>query len=94
MKAPHETYSKVCLIPSSTFTPSKFHLNELLCCRENEKCKGLKVIMIQWRMMEIEAGKRKKARGWRETMSNCSQNCWIDWNSAVLCFKRPFHIEI
>ena len=20
-------------------------------------------------------------------MSNCSQNCWIDWNSAVLCFK-------
>ena len=20
-----------------------------------------------------------------ETMSNCSQNCWIDWNSAVLC---------
>ena len=27
-----------------------------------------------------------------ETMSNCSQNCWIDWNSAVLCFKRLFHI--
>ena len=26
-----------------------------------------------------------------ETMSNCSQNCWIDWNSAVLCFKRPFN---
>ena len=25
-----------------------------------------------------------------ETMSNCSQNCWIDWNSAVLCFKRFF----
>ena len=23
-----------------------------------------------------------------ETMSNCSQNCWIDWDSAVLCFKR------
>ena len=23
-----------------------------------------------------------------ETMSNCSQNCWIDWNSAVL-----FHIS-
>ena len=20
-----------------------------------------------------------------ETMFNCSQNCWIDWNSAVLC---------
>ena len=29
-----------------------------------------------------------------ETMSNCSQNCWIDWNSAVLCFKRPFHTGI
>ena len=25
-----------------------------------------------------------------ETMSNCRQNCWIDWNSAVLCFKRLF----
>ena len=24
-------------------------------------------------------------------LSNCSQNCWIDWNSAVLCFKRLFH---
>ena len=23
-----------------------------------------------------------------EKMSNSSQNCWIDWNSAVLCFKR------
>ena len=21
---------------------------------------------------------------------NCSQDCWIDWNSAALCFKRPF----
>ena len=27
-----------------------------------------------------------------ETMSNCSQNCWIDLNSAALCFKRLFHI--
>ena len=27
-----------------------------------------------------------------ETMSYCSYNCWIDRNSAVLCFKRPFHI--
>ena len=27
-------------------------------------------------------------------LSNCSQNCWIDWNSAVLCFKRLFHIRI
>ena len=27
-------------------------------------------------------------------MSNCSQNCWIDWNSAVLCFKRLFHIGV
>ena len=26
-----------------------------------------------------------------ETMSNCSQNCWIDWNSAVLCFKQLSH---
>ena len=25
-----------------------------------------------------------------ETMSNCSKNCWIDWNSAVLCFKHGF----
>ena len=25
-------------------------------------------------------------------MYNCSQNCWIDWNSAMLCFKRLFHI--
>ena len=25
-----------------------------------------------------------------ETMSNCGQNCWIDWNSAVLCFKQLF----
>ena len=29
-----------------------------------------------------------------ETMSNCSQNCWIDWNSAALCFKWLFHIEV
>ena len=29
-----------------------------------------------------------------ETMSNCSQNCWIDWNSAVLCFKWLFHIGV
>ena len=29
-----------------------------------------------------------------ETMSNCSQNCCIDWNSAVLCFKRLFHIGV
>ena len=29
-----------------------------------------------------------------ETMSNCSQNCWIDWNSAALCFKRLFHIGV
>ena len=21
---------------------------------------------------------------------NCSQNCWIDWNSAALCFKQLF----
>ena len=29
-------------------------------------------------------------------MSNCSQNCWIDWNSAVLCFKFKwlFHIGV
>ena len=27
-----------------------------------------------------------------ETMSNCSQNCWIDWNSAMLCFN-PFASE-
>ena len=26
-----------------------------------------------------------------KTMSNCSQYCWIDWNSAVLWFKRLFH---
>ena len=25
-----------------------------------------------------------------ETMSNCSQNCCIDWNFAVLCFKQLF----
>ena len=30
----------------------------------------------------------------RGTMSNCSQNCWIDWNSAVLCFKQLFHIWV
>ena len=29
-----------------------------------------------------------------ETMSNCSQNCWIDWNSAMLCFKQLFHIGV
>ena len=29
-----------------------------------------------------------------ETMSNCSQNCWIDWNSAVPCFKQLFHIGV
>ena len=29
-----------------------------------------------------------------ETMSNCSQNCWIDWNAAVLCSKQIFHIGI
>ena len=27
-------------------------------------------------------------------MSNCSQNCWIDWHSAVLCFKRLFQIGV
>ena len=25
---------------------------------------------------------------------NSSNNCWIDWNSAVLCFKRLFHIGV
>ena len=25
-----------------------------------------------------------------ETMSNCSQNCWNDWNFAVLRFRRLF----
>ena len=31
-----------------------------------------------------------------ETMatSSCSQNCWIDGISAVLCFKRLFHIVV
>ena len=29
-----------------------------------------------------------------EMMSNCSQNCWIDWNSAVLWFKRLRHIGV
>ena len=29
-----------------------------------------------------------------ETMSNCSQNCWIVWNSAVLCFKWHIHIGV
>ena len=29
-----------------------------------------------------------------ETMSNCSLNCWIDWNYLVLCFKRLFHIRV
>ena len=27
-----------------------------------------------------------------KTMSNCSQNYWIDWNSASLYLKRLFHI--
>ena len=27
-------------------------------------------------------------------MSNCSQNCWIDSNSAMLCFKRLFHVGV
>ena len=27
-------------------------------------------------------------------MSNCSQNCCVDWNSAVPCFKRLFHIGV
>ena len=26
--------------------------------------------------------------GGYETMSNCRQNCWIDWNSAALYFQR------
>ena len=29
-----------------------------------------------------------------ETMSNCSQNCWIDCNSAALCFEQLFHIRV
>ena len=29
-----------------------------------------------------------------ETMSNWSQNCWIHWNSAVLCFKWLFYIGV
>ena len=29
-----------------------------------------------------------------ETMSNCSQNSWINWNSVMLCFKRLFHIGV
>ena len=29
-----------------------------------------------------------------ETMSKCSRNCWIDWNSATLCFKWLFHIHV
>ena len=29
-----------------------------------------------------------------ETMSNCSQNCWMNWNSAVLCFKRLFYTGV
>ena len=29
-----------------------------------------------------------------EMMSNCSQNCWINWNSAVVCFKRLFHVGV
>ena len=32
----------------------------------------------------------KKVSGfWSPMMSDCSQNCWIDWNSALLCFVRP-----
>ena len=27
---------------------------------------------------------------WHFLISNCSQNCWIDWNSAMLCFKWLF----
>ena len=27
-----------------------------------------------------------------ETMSSCSQNCWIDWSFAALCFKLLFYI--
>ena len=29
-----------------------------------------------------------------ETMFNCSQNCWIDRNSAMLCFKWLFYIGV
>ena len=29
-----------------------------------------------------------------EMMSNYSHNYWIDWNSAVLCFKWLFHIGV
>ena len=29
-----------------------------------------------------------------ETMSNCNQSCWIDWNSAVLGFKSHFYIGV
>ena len=29
-----------------------------------------------------------------ETMFNCSQYCWIDWNSAVLCFKWLYNIGV
>ena len=29
-----------------------------------------------------------------ETMSNCNQKSWINWNSAVLYFKQLFHIWI
>ena len=32
--------------------------------------------------------------GGYEMMSNFSQNCWIDWNSAKLCFKQLFHIVV
>ena len=27
-------------------------------------------------------------------MKRCSQNCWINWNSTMLCFKRLFHIGV
>ena len=27
-------------------------------------------------------------------MSNCIHNCWIDWNSAMLCFNWLFHIGV
>ena len=29
-----------------------------------------------------------------ETMSDYNQNCWTDWNSVALCFKRHFHIGV
>ena len=32
--------------------------------------------------------------GLRTCCLDCSQNCWIDWNSAVRCFKRLFQIGV